>query len=84
MAATPSLYGRLRDDWWFADCAHGEVAAGYPNPQEFVGVDIYAIHDDPAVGVLHDGIPALQGGQRRQGPHLRAQMVDLVTGPVHV
>ena len=47
-----------------ADGAHPEVAPGYPHPQELVGLDARAIHDDAAVGMLYDGVPPLQGGQR--------------------
>jgi len=48
----------------FADRAHSEVAPGYPHPQQLVCLDVRAVHDDPAVGMLYDGVPPLQGGQR--------------------
>jgi len=47
-----------------ADRTHSEVAPGYPHPQQLVGLDVSAIHDHPAVAVLHDCVPPFEGGQR--------------------
>jgi len=46
------------------DGADSEVAPGDPDPQELVSVDVCAIHHDPSVGVLDDGVPAFERGQR--------------------
>jgi len=48
-----------------ADGSDAEVAPSDPDPQELVRVDVCPIHDDPAVGVLDDGVSAFERGQRR-------------------
>ena len=45
-----------------------------PDPQQFVGVDLVAVEDEGAVGVLDDGVSALEGGLGGQGPALDKQV----------
>ena len=46
-----------------SDRAYCEVAAGHPHLQTLVGPDLATIHDDSAVGMLDDRVPAFQCGQ---------------------
>ena len=59
-----------------------DAAVGDPHADLLRGGDAVDRGDDVAVGVLEDGVAALQRGQRRQGPGPGPLVADVVGGPV--
>src|SRR6478735_2861271 len=62
--------------------AYAEVAASDADPEQLADPDVVLVHDDPAVAVLHDGIPALEGRLGGEGHDLATEVLGLVGGAV--
>ena len=62
----------------------GDAAVGDPDLEGLAGRGRSTRGDDVAVGVLHDGVAAPQGGQRRHAPHPGQLVAEVVAGPVEL
>ena len=63
--------------------AHGQPAAGHPDPQQFAVGDLGGIAHQRAVGALDDRVAALQGRGGGERGHPRAGVLEVALGALH-